>query len=585
MSERFQRSLAAIVAADVVGYSRLVGTDEEGTLAALRAVRRDVVAPLLADHGGRVANTAGDSLLIEFPSGVGAVRFALCLQRAMADRVAAGGALRFRVGVNVGDVVRDGEDLLGDGVNIAARLEAIAEPGGIALAEDAHRLLGENRDIRWRDGGVQRLKNIARPVRVFRWLPDDDAGSLAADGAGRGPAIGADKPSIAVLPFEPVGADPDQAIFCDGLTEDIITMLSKLDGLRVVARASSFALRDRQLDPRDAARELGVRHVLHGSVRKSGNRLRISAQLVDAADGSTLWAERYDRTMDDIFAIQDEITLVVATEMQVCLTDGEQARLRYVTTSNVAAWTLWAKGLAHLRSAVTREGMGPAREYWERALALDPDSAALNAMLGFMHALDARFGWWEERPVALGKARAYAERALDLDQKNADAHMALSLAGLFEGRFDEAVTAARRAVALAPGSADTADVASFVLTPCGFPDEAIALSRRAMSLSPHHPPVYFGQLGNACHHAGRIEEAIAAFEQYEARSPGFGLVDLVIIHQQSGRAEEARACARRLLDARPGFTVEAWSRTQFRRDQERLARDLDALREAGVPSG
>jgi len=381
-----------------------------------------------------------------------------------------------------------------------------------------------------------------------------------------------------------MSGDAEQDYFCDGLVEDIITTLSKLAGLRVIARNSSFAYKGRSVDVREAAKQLGVRYVLEGSVRKSGSRIRVTAQLIDAKDGTHLWAERYDRAVDDIFAIQDEITLVLATEMQVKLTEGEQARLRYTTTDNVEAWTYWVHGLSHYRQAVTKDKMGPARLYWEKALALDATSAPLNAMLGFMHCLDARFGWWEDRETAVGKARAYADRALDIDPGNADAHITSSCVFLLKGSYDEAVADARRAVELAPGSADVAELASFVLTPSGYPEEAAVQSEKAMTLSPNYPAVYLGTLGNAYRLSGRTEEAIAAFRAYHARSPGFGLTDLVIAYQEIGQPEEARRTAERLLAARRDFTIAAWLKTQFiRRDTARVEADTAALRAAGLP--
>jgi adenylate cyclase len=282
-----------------------------------------------------------------------------------------------------------------------------------------------------------------------------------------------DKPSIAVLPFQNMSGDAEQDFFCDGLVEDIITTLSKLAGLRVIARNSSFVYKGRSVDVREAAKQLGVRYVLEGSVRKSGNRIRITAQLIDARDGAHLWAERYDRSIDDIFAIQDEITLVLATEMQVNLTEGEQARLHYTTTHNVEAWTYWVQGLASLRQAVTKENGASALLCWKKALTLDPASAALNAMLGFIHCLDARFGWWDDRETAIIKARAYADRSLQLDPNNADGHIAFGLLCGLRGQYDEAVFNARKAVQLAPGSADVAERASFILTPSGSPEEGL----------------------------------------------------------------------------------------------------------------
>jgi adenylate cyclase len=369
------------------------------------------------------------------------------------------------------------------------------------------------------------------------------------------------------------------------LVEDIITTLSKLAGLRVIARNSSFAYNGRSVDVREAAKQLGVRYVLEGSVRKSGDRIRITAQLIDAKDGTHLWAERYDRAIDDIFAIQDEITLVLATEMQVKLTEGEQARLRYTTTNNVEAWTYWVQGLSHYRQ-VTKEKFSSARLCWEKALALDPTSAPLNAMLGFIHSVDARYGWWDDRETALSKARAYADRALELDPGNADAHTASSLILLMQRRYDEAVADARRAVELAPGSADAADLACFVLTPSGYPEETAAQTEKAMALSPNYPAVYLGNLGNAYRLSGRTEDAIAAFKAYHARNPGFGLTDLVIIYQETGQTGDARRTAEQLMAARPNFTIAAWLKTQFiRRDAARVEADTAALRAAGLPMG
>ena len=580
--ERAQRRLAAILATDVVGYSRMMGADELGTLAAVKAWHKDVVEPLMSKHNGRIVKLIGDGVLAEFASAVNAVECAVELQKVMAaasESVAEGKRITLRVGVNLGDVIVEGSDLYGDGVNVAARLEAMAEPGGICLSDDAHRQVRDKLNITFEDAGEHQLKNIARPMRIFHVRP----GKMPFAPL-QGLAL-PDMPSIAVLPFANMSADPEQDHFSDGLVEDIITTLSKLGGLRMVARNSSFVYKGRSIDVREEARQLGVRYVLEGSVRRSSNRVRVTAQLIDATDGSHLWAERYDRTIDDIFAIQDEITLVVATELQVKLTEGEQARLRYTTTSNVAAWTNWVKGLTHFRRAVTKDNMGPARQYWEKAHALDPSSAALHAMLGFIHCLDARFGWWDFRETALGQAQDYTSRAIELDPNNADAHTSLSLIFLLQERFDEAVSEAKLAVQLAPGSADAAELASFVLAPSGHPEEAIALSKKAIALSPYHPPVYLGQLGNSYHLSGRIADAIAAFKEYDARSPGngFGLVDLVIIYQQNGQPDEAKRTAERLLAARPGFTIASWRKTQFRHDKARLEADLEALRAAGLP--
>ena len=582
--ERLQRRLAAILSADVVGYSRLMGMDEAGTLSRLNALRRELIDPTIAAHSGRIVKLMGDGALVEFASAVDAVTCAIEIQRQLREHDAGSTKstpIQFRIGINVGDIIIEGEDILGDGVNIAARIEGIAEPGGISISEDAWRQVQGKVAANFVDAGEQSLKNIARLVRVYRVKIDAEPGTdLTAS-----PLQAPERPSIAVLPFQNMSGDPEQEHFCDGLVEDIITTLSKLAGLRVIARNSSFVYKGRSVDVREAAKLLGVRYVLEGSVRRSGNRVRVTVQLIDAKDGTHLWAERYDRAIEDIFAIQDEITLVLATEMQVKLTEGEQARPRYTTTHNVEAWTYWVQGLASFRQAVTKENNASASACWEKALTLDPASAALNAMLGFIHCLDARFGWWDDRETAIIKARTYADRALQLDPNNADGHIALGLLCWLRGQYDEAVFNARKAVQLAPGSADVAELASFILTPSGYPKEGLVLIQKASNLSPNHPPMYLGSLGNAYRLSGQIDEAIAAFEAYNARSAGFGLVDLVIAYQENGQADKAKDAAKRLLSARRDFTIAAWLKTQSRRDSALLEADVAALRAAGLDMG
>jgi adenylate cyclase len=581
--ERIQRRLAAILAADVVGYSRLMGADEAGTLAALRDVWTKRLNPEVAVHRGRIVKMLGDGALIEFASAVDAVECAVAFQEVMADYNRARPdrePIEFRIGVNLGDIVVDGDDIFGDGVNVAARLEGQAPRTGILISDAVHSQIKGKVAIAFLDAGELSLKNIETPVRAWRW---GDGGS-PAQAPNKAPTDSVEVPSIAVLPFANMSGDPEQEFFADGLVEDIITTLSKLMGLRVIARNSSFVYKGQAVDVREAARQLGVRYVLEGSVRRSGNRLRITAQLVDAASGSHVWAERYDRAFDDIFAVQDEITLVLATEMQVNLTEGEQARLHYTTTSNVEAWTYWVKGLSHHRQAVTKKHQTEALACWQRALALDAASAALSGMLGLLHYADARFGWWDDRQTAGRKARTYADRALELDPENPDANTATSLVMLLEGRFDEAAVHARKAAQLAPGSADAATYACYVLAFAGFPKEAVVHGERAMTLSPHYPGYYLGSLGNAYRLAGRVEEAITAFKAYHARNPGFGLLDMVIAYQQTNQPEQAKATARQLLSIRRDFTTYSWANEQsFRADKAQLEADIAALRAAGLP--
>ena len=605
-----QRRLAAILAADVAGFSRMMGADEVGTVVLLRRLWAEVVHPAVAAHRGRVVKMMGDGMLAEFGSVVDAVHCAVAVQRALARWPGGSHApVTMRIGVNLGDIVVDGEDILGDGVNVAARLESQAPLGGVLLADAVHAQVRGKVGVTFVDAGPLVLKNIETPIRGWRWVegptpepaePAETAETAetaaapevsAAPPRGRpagppaaGPGIARASPSLAVLPFTVQGGDASQDFLADGLVEDILTTLSRLSGLTVIARQSSSTYKGRVMDVRQIGAELGVGHVLEGSVRQSGPRVRIGTQLVDAGTGTQVWAERYDRSLDDIFALQDEIALRVATEMQVHLTDGEQARRRYTTTTNLEAWKLWIEGLQHYRRAITASDQSKARRAWERAVALDPDSAPLHALLGFLHLSSARFGWWDDRDTSLHKAEACTRRALALDPDNPDAHRTVAGTHLARMEFEAAAAAARRTVALGAGMPEVLTFCGFILQCCGHAADSIPLLERAMALSPHHPPNYWGQLGNGLRLAGRAEEALAAFRAYHALSPGFGLADIVLIQEQAGQIDEARRTAAELRALRPDFTLSAWQRTQFRADADQLARDLQSLQAVGLPA-
>lgn len=572
MTDAVQRRLVAILAADVVGYSRSIRLDEVGTLIALKALWADIFDPAVTQFRGRIFKSMGDGKLVEFTSAVDAVRCAIAIQE-----MAESSPLLLRIGVHVGDVVVEGDDILGDGVNIAARLEKEAPSRGIVISDAVHDQIRGKIQAGFADAGLPHLKNIDHAIRAWKWIGNASASNVA--GAPESPL-----PSLAVLPFANLSNDPEQEFFVDGLVEDIITTLSKLSGLTVIARNSTFLYKGRAVDVREIARELGVRFVLEGSVRRNGNRMRITTQLIDADTGGHVWAERFDRDVDDIFALQDELTLILATELQVRLTEGEQARVRYTTTHNVAAWTLWAQGLAHYRTGtMTKDGMGRARSCWEGALALDPQSSELHAMLANLRVADARLGWWGDRANAIAIGKAHVKAALELNPDNADAHISAGMLLRLDRQFDEAVDAVRKARSLAPGSADIAAFAATVLTAAGCHEEAVEAIERAMRLSPKPPPNYLGIAGLTYRLAGRDADALAAFTAYSERSAGFGHLDLAIIHHRAGRISEARAAVAHLLSTRPQVSVRQYAATQVRRDNAEVDEDVSALRAAGLP--
>ena len=581
--EQITRRLAAILAADVAGYSQMMSEDEVTTLSAMREIWSETFNPTVTRHHGRVVKMMGDGALVEFQSVVDAVECAVAFQLAMVARnQEAEPPVQFRVGINLGDIVLQDDDILGDGVNVAARLEEAAPAGGILTSDAVYRQVAGKTAATFVDVGEIKLKNIARPLRVWRWQLENSGAARTSAADFRLP-LPIDKPSIAVLPFSVMGND-EQEFFADGLVEDILATLSKLSGLAVIARNSSFTYKGRAVDVRQVARELGVRFVLEGSVRKVGNRMRIVTQLIDATSGVHIWAERFDRNVEDIFALQDEITLTLATEMQVKLTEGEQARLRYSTTTNVEAWNYWVQGLSHFREGThTRDGTGRARDYWEKALALDPDSAPLRAMLAFVHWLSALKGWWDDRDTELSKADALVDSALAINSTNAEAYWVLSHIHSLSGRHDEAVTAIRQALEYAPGAADIAAFASWVLSWAGLYGDAVVQIQKAMRLNPNFLAFYFGLLGNAYRLAGRIDDAIAAFVALSERMPDEGHLDLAILYQNVGRYDEARDEVARHLISYPGATVHGWAAIQIRRDRAGVEAELAALRSLGLP--
>jgi adenylate cyclase len=576
---RVERRLAAILAVDVAGYSRLMGVDEEGTLAALKACRRDFIDPKIAEHRGRIVKTTGDGALIEFASAVDGVRCAMEIQRVMAERNTAipeDHRIEFRIGINVGDIIIDENDIYGDGVNIAARIESLAEPGAVCLSENAYQQIKGKLSLDVTDMGDQQLKNIAQRVRVY---------GIRSDGPQARAALALpDKPSIAVLPFQNISGDPEQEYFADGMVEDIITGLSRIKWLFVIARNSTFTYKGRAVDVKQVGRELGVRYVLEGSVRKAVDRVRITAQLIDAATGAHVWAERYDRKSDDIFALQDEITLSVVGAIEPSLRLAEVERAKRKRPDSLDAYDLVLRALPDVYSRMP-EPSKKALVHLERALALDPNYALAHACAAeCYHSLFLRGGLREENRTA---AVRHAQVAIANGQDDA---LALTLAGFslgMDGHDRAAAFAAfEAALAVSPSSALTYILGSVILSFAEEAERAIEWGERGLRLSPLDPwrSSAFISFALGHFHRGRYEEAAAAARKAVQFSPGFSLCHMVLAAALAklGRLEEARAAATRVLELQPVFR---YSRQLASVNCEpTLAASLgEALRAAGLP--
>jgi adenylate cyclase len=575
------RRLSAILAADVAGYSRLMGADEVGTLAALTAHRRELIDPAVAEHAGRIVKTTGDGLLVEFASVVDAVQCAVEIQRGMAERneaVPQDRRLAFRIGLNLGDVIVQDGELYGDGINVAARLEALAEPGGIYLSASAHEQVQDKiAAVRFEDLGEQRVKNIARPVRVYR-VTLGPAGSVPSTA----PTL-PNRPSIAVLPLDNLSADPEQEYFADGLTEDLITDLSKIAGLLVIARNSTFTYKGHSVNVAQVGRELGVRYVVEGSVRKAGNRVRITAQLIDAATGAHVWADRYDRDLTDIFAVQDEVTREIVGALRLRLTPDERRRVAARGTDNLEAYDLFLRGreLAWLH---TREAGAQGSGLLRRALDLDPTFAAAAAVLGFQYTTDYVNRWSDDPDRSLRQARELAERAVALDPSEPQAHFALGATAIWLRRHDEAIAAAERAVALDPNLAAGHSLLGVVLHYAGRSAEAFEPLERAMRLDPHHPgdSLYF--FAQAHFALGDYDQAAARLKERLVHNPTSDVTHVLLAacYGHLGRIEEAQAAWRGALRANPDYSFEHRRKILPYKYPADLGRMVDGLRAAGV---
>ena len=579
------RKLAAILAADVAGYSRLTGLDEEGTLKRLRKLRRELINPAVSLHRGRVVNTAGDGILVEFPSVVDAVRCALDVQRGMASRneeIRADQRIEFRVGINVGDVVVDGEDLLGDGVNVAARLEGISEPGAICISDAAYQQVRDKLDMDFQDAGEQQLKNIARPVRAYHVRVDRSHAQAK-------PALPLpDKPSIAVLPFQNMSGDPEQEYFADGIVDEIITALSRFRSLFVIARNSTFTYKGRPVDVKQVGRELGVRYVLEGGVRIAANRVRIIGQLIDTTTGAHIWADRFEGGREDIFDLQDQVTASVVGAIAPRMERAEIERAQRKPTESLDAYDHYLRGMANLYQRTDKEAIGEALRLLQRAIELDPAFAPAYGSAAWCYAQRKFQGWVTDHVRETAEAARLARRAVELGKDDA---VALSLAGWTLGfvvrDLDAGVGFVDRALGFNPNLAMAWYFSGWLRVWLGKSNVAIEHFARAMRLSPLDPVIWFAQVGTAHAHffAGRYDEA-SSWARMALRDLPDILPALRIAaasDASAGRLDDAKKTMARMRQIDPTRSISNLADVLGPYGPEEFARYAEGVRKAGLP--
>jgi adenylate cyclase len=628
-TEGFKRKLAAILSADVVGYSRLMGEDEPATVRTLETYKR-VVSDLIQQHRGRVVDSPGDNLLAEFASVVDAVQCAGAVQKEIQARnleLPETRRMQFRIGINLGDVIEEEDRIYGDGVNIAARLESLAEPGGICVSKTAFDQIETKLPLGYEYLGEQTVKNIAKPVCAYKVLMEPrvtvktPARAKPKEDARRRPMIIAlvslllmaafaavfwryafppasppmekasqqqiafplpDKPSIAVMPFLNLTGDQNQDVFCDGLSEGLIMALSKVPNLFVIARESTFRYKGKGVKAKQVSEELGVQYVLEGSVQKAGDRVRVTAQLIDALTGHHLWSERYDRSLKDIFDLQDEITMKILTELRVKITEGETARVQAKGTNNLQAYLKVLEAIGY-GSQMNKEANAAAQRLLQETVRLDPNYPMAHSYLSAMLAQQVWFGASESPQETLANAMKEAQRAAELDNSSAEAQGAVSQVFLLLGQHDKAIENGERAVRLDPNSARANLHLAMALNYSFRSEEAIPLLRQAIRLNPFYPLLY-NQLGVAYLETGRYEEGIAASKEALQLAPNYLLANLILatLYSYAGREDEARAAAAEVRRIDPNFSLIRYAKDTPWKEGPRRDRILDALRKAGL---
>ena len=584
-----QRKLAAILAADVVGYSRMMREDEDGTLSLLKAFKNDVLEPKTTDHNGRIFSTAGDGALIEFSSVVDAVQCALDVQQALNTQNASTREeqkIELRMGINLGDVIVEGNDLYGDGVNVAARLESLADPGSVYVSGTVFESVRNTIVANFEDLGEQTVKNIDRPVRVVRVslstaaelsTPSNKQQTAEADDTIRRRLV------VAVLPVANLGGDQNDEPICDGITEDIITALSKIDDLSVVSRTSAMSYKDRSLDVRTVGQELGAAYILEGSIRRAGNRIRITGQLIDVATGHHVWAERYDRELPDIFELQDDITANIASALQVTFVEGKQAKSWRYATRNLDAWLALLQARNHQRQ-VTRQGLSSAVNLLRDAVRLDPGSAIACANLAFTLNLQARHSLVPDPEKALSEAEELIKRAITLDGALGISYAYAANLHVTLLRHEEAIAFAQRALEIDPNDGEGMCSLALAIMTAGRPEEALPIWRRAQSLIPIFPPSPHTFMADCYRQMGRLDEALTTVRAAIKQHPENYFVHLLaaLVSGQLGLSKEARQEIQALLEIDPDYSIGRIPNLFNYRDRAAVDDVVEVFRELGI---
>jgi len=585
--QKVSRRLAAILAADVVGYSRLIRSDEEGTLARLRAIRDELIDPSIARHDGRIVKTMGDGVLIEFPSVVDAVRSAVEVQQSVAAReadVPEDHRIVFRVGINLGDVVIDGDDIHGDGVNVAARLEGLADPGGLCVSGAVYDQVRDRVDLTFEDLGEQEVKNINRPIRAWRWASDTSTMASGRATADKPPPL-PDKPSIVVLPFDnmsgEMSGEVEQDYFADGLTEDIITELSRFQTFFVIARHSAFVYKGKPVKVQDVGRELGVHYVVGGSVRKAGKRLRVVVRLIEAASGNHIWAERYDIDLTDIFDIQDEVTRSIVAAIPGRLASADLDRVKRKRPESMAAYDYTLRGKMHHHRA-TKEDNAEALRLLDKAIELDPEFAEAYAWMSCTYGQALLRGFGDDKEELFARDVEAAEKALSLDENNIETQWIMCELHMMGARLEPAELHHQKAFALNPNDPRIVAQRGELMTWLGRPAEGADWARQAMRLDPYDAAGRAHLLGRALFVARRYADAIEAFKQ--VRVPRYGHhAEIAACYAQLGSDEKAKLHAGEVLRLKPDFSIaDHVQGLPFKESRDR-EHHRDGLRKAGLP--